>query len=185
MTEFRLVFGIAALAFCIYVFVVALQRRNVYFSILSVLASCYGIGKFIQFWHLGPLWLRGCLSDVGFIPAIVLAPVIAGQNKKAASWANLGLVLALVVETGQIIINPFIPKGHFGPRGDWVDVVIFISSYLVVHWLIAHLEDEAFSCLLAARWLIARLECELIRIKWWVPVRAKPKKIRRTKKRRG
>lgn len=141
--QFKVMVAMAAVVFCGYLLVLALQRKNVYFSALAALASCYGIGKAIQFWHLGPMLLRGYLSDIGFVPALIFGAVMIGAKKeRTIAFASGALVLALTMEGIQMVFNPFLPKGRFGPRGDWIDVAIFVFSYLVARWLIARIEEK-------------------------------------------
>lgn len=101
------------------------------------LALCYPLGKLFQVWLWGPGFIRWYLADIGFVPSIALvvsmAPFLKGSILHKLGWgAGTGLRIALIAEGLQLLARGYKSSLKFQARGDWVDVGIFILTYLFV-----------------------------------------------------
>lgn len=138
MLTYRIVLTVAFFVLVTVFLKKALRARSKYFTYLLVIASCYGIGKCLQIWHFGPIIFRSYLADIGFVPLLASWPLLISFNKSrllaAKHSAIIWTILAVGVEFVQMWANPYIPDGTFGARGDWWDVVIFISTFIFVQF---------------------------------------------------
>ena len=124
--------------------------RSVYFIAIALIAFLYPLGKFFQFWLIGPRWIRWYMSDVGFISGIGIAIAYSpfkffGNTMLERIRSGLGTSfrLAVVVEILQLIAKPYITKKQtFMASGDWVDMAIFFVMYAVNLYLLAKLKKQ-------------------------------------------
>lgn len=140
-----LTIGVAIILFC------EIRRiRSTYFTAIALIAFLYPLGKFFQFWLIGPSWIRWYMSDIGFISSMLLGMAYSplkffGNTMLERMRRGLGTAfrLAVMVEILQLIAKPHITKKQtFMASGDWNDLAIFFAMYGVNFYLIAKLRKQ-------------------------------------------
>ncbi|MDP3958369.1 MAG: hypothetical protein Q8Q36_02835 [bacterium] len=114
-----------------------------YFTAIAVLALLYPLGKVLQFWLIGPGWIRWYISDVGWVSCVGI--LIAFGNMLPSSGTMLDRIktgvgvafaIAVCIESAQIILPKRPIKSDFIAAGDWADMAIFFLMYGVNLYLI-------------------------------------------------
>lgn len=118
-----------------------------YYRALWLLGVLYPLGKSLQLWAIGPAVVRGYLSDIGFIACIVcVLGLTRGYTRSVARTARMfavyGFVVAVAVEVIQMFANSRIEKAGltFSAKGDWVDMIIYLLTFLAVLYLLFRVE---------------------------------------------
>ena len=126
--DYKMLLLVMTIVTIVYLPLSSFVRADRRIGILGLLALCYVVGKTVQFWHTGPLIIRWYLSDVGFVPCFAFLALHI--RKDPVLFARIALAIACLQELCMIfLVNPYVIPGTFGARGDWIDLVIFYSTY--------------------------------------------------------
>ncbi len=118
--------------------------RNRYYTLLTILAALYPLGKVLQAWLIGPGWVRWYLSDVGWTSFVALA--VAGLIKyrlfldRVNAGVHVAFMIGVAAELWQMSVKQ---RGTFTGAGDWIDLIIFILMYGLNLYLIALMRTPA------------------------------------------
>lgn len=121
--------------FCMAMFAIP----NFYFRVIALIALLYPIGKVLQFWLIGPGWIRWYMADIGWVSCIALilafGRIASGRTllDKMVTGVHLAFGVAVLVELFQLSLGkPRVAReGVFSAAGDWVDLVIFLLMYVM------------------------------------------------------
>lgn len=145
--EILAVVNTLGLVWLTYIAIRSSSKMPWYYKALWILGILYPLGKSLQFWVIGPAVVRGYLSDIGFIACLVcLVGLTRGYSRSVARTARMfavyAFVVAVAVEVIQMFANSRIEKAGltFGPRGDWVDMIIYLVTFLAVLYLLFRVE---------------------------------------------
>jgi hypothetical protein len=141
-----------------------LRKREWSSLALVILMFCYPLGKVVETWQFGPDVLRWYLSDVGFVPMtswiLVKTGSIWRKRTEYRHWIiGIGIALAgaMLVEALQFTLNPYTKNLKWTARGDWVDMVCYAASALVM------LAFVRVQCLNSAIYDPRLRECEAVK----------------------
>lgn len=147
---YRYFLPIFSIGWAIILFREVRRIRNTHFTAIALIAFLYPLGKFFQFWLIGPTWIRWYMSDVGFVSCLALTIAYSpfrffGRTMLERIRRGIGSAfrLAVLVETLQLIAKPYITdRPKFSASGDWMDMAIFFVMYGVNRYLLAKLEKQ-------------------------------------------
>lgn len=116
--------------------------------LIKLLSFMYALGETMQMSLLGPNTLRWYLSDIGFVavPVGFLFFLVKITRRNALSWGKRLAFIAFMVAIAQEILSLQIQPGQVTPealvRGDVIDVIIFVTVYVLVLFLLQNLERK-------------------------------------------
>ncbi len=131
--------------------VVLKDLRHWQIKVLGCWSLCYFIGKLCGQLSIGPQFIQWHLDDFGLIPLLTFGSLlgswlITGNLSKRkveyAEWvALLGLSFSVTVEALMLWFQFENPE-HAKIGGDWIDITIYVVSYLTVCHLLSTLHDR-------------------------------------------
>lgn len=148
----------------------AYRINNRYFTAMAVIALLYPLGKVLQFWLIGPGWIRWYMSDVGWVSCVGIFIAFGnmlpfGRTLLDSMKVGVGVAFAIAVcvESAQLFLPKNATKSAFMAAGDWIDMGIFFFMFAVNLYLLFKMRPPVTVPIITAP--------------------QKPKKARRNKKR--
>lgn len=117
---------------------------NRYFTIMVAIGLLYPLGKALQFWLIGPGWLRWYLGDIGWTSCVTVFIAFSPWTKSRrlfdgiSTGVHTAFFIAATVELSQMMlqVDPA-NRPAFSAAGDDIDMVIFLVMYWVNIFLLS------------------------------------------------
>lgn len=131
------------------------------YTLLFILGYGYLVGKTCGILIVGPRFVRWYLADLSWVPLFASIPLLndyvrrnLGQKSilSAHAFAKVACFAAVAQELVMLKIQNDNPAKHVG--GDWIDVVCFVTMYVVTRYILNSLnrtfvaEDLAYEGML-------------------------------------